>query len=90
MALIVESLRGVNWESPGAVIVVVLLTILSIMRKWCLVTMLLLVVTLGRGLCYLHLNKELLGSSLTAVTLVYLIGAVIMIVFSALEFFVKE
>jgi len=52
--------------------------------------MLLLVVTLGRGLCYLHLNKELLGSSLTAVTLVYLIGAVIMIVFSALEFFVKE
>ena len=90
MALIVEFIRSVNWESPGAVTVVVLLTILSIMRKWYLVTMLLFVVTLGRGLCYLNLNRELLGSSLTAATLVYLIGAVIMIVFSAVEFSVKE
>jgi hypothetical protein len=90
MALIVEFIRTVNWESPGAVIVVALLTILSILRKWYLVTTLLLVVTLGRGLGYLHLNRELLGSNLTAATLIYLVGAVVMIVFAVVEFFVRE
>jgi hypothetical protein len=90
MALIVEFIRTVNWESPGAVIVVALLTILSILRKWYLVTTLLLVVTLGRGLGYLHLNKELLGSNLTTATLIYLAGAVLMIVFAVVEFFVRE
>jgi hypothetical protein len=90
MALIVALIRSINWESPGAAVVVVLLTILSIMRKWCLVTMLLLLVTLGRGLSYLHVNKELLGSNLTTVTLIYLIGAVLMTIFAAVEFFLKE
>jgi hypothetical protein len=90
MALILALIRSINWESPGAVVVVVLLTTLSIMRKWYLVTMLLLLVTLGRGLSYLHMSKELLGSNLTTVTLIYLIGALLMIVFATVEFFIKE
>ena len=90
MAFIVEFLRGINWESPGAVTVVVLLTILAIMRRWYLLTMLLLVITLGRGLCYLNLNRELLSSHLTVVTLVYLVGGVLMSIIATVEFFVKE
>jgi hypothetical protein len=90
MVLIVEFIRSVNWESPGAVTVLVLLTILSIMRKWYLVTMLMLVVTLARGLCYLQLNRDLLGGNLTTVTLVYVVGGVIMIAFGAVEFFAKN
>ena len=90
MSQFVEFIKGVNWDSPGPVLIVVLLTILTILRKWYLVTMLMLVTTLGRGLCYLNMNREILSSHLTAVTLVYLVGGVVMSVFAAIEFFVRE
>lgn len=90
MTHVFQIISGVNWDSPAAVTVVVLFTILAILRKWHLVTLLMLIVTLGRGLNYLHLNKELLSSHLTSVTLVYLIGGVVMSLLATVEFFVKE
>ena len=90
MDSIFQFMNGVNWDSPGPVAVIILLTILAIMRKWYLVTLLMLIITLGRGLGYLHLNRELLSSHLTSVTLVYLVGGMLMTVIAAVEFFVKE
>jgi len=90
MDIITQLIRNINWDSPGPILVVVLMTVLAIMRKWYLLTMLLFLITLSRGLCYLHMNSDILGSRLTAVTLVYLAGGVLMSVFATIEFFVKQ
>ena len=63
MYSIVDFLGGIDWASPQAAAVVVLLTILSLLRKWFILTMTLLVITLGRGLCYLEMNRQLLADT---------------------------
>jgi len=90
MDYVFQFFSSIEWDSPAAVTVVVLFTILAVLRKWHLVTLLMLIITLGRGLGYLHLNKELLSSHLTSVTLVYLVGGVVMTILATVEFFVKE
>ncbi len=91
MSRIVEFLQTVDWNSPPAVVVIVLLSILAMMRRWFLLGMCLLVVTLGRGLCYLQLNRELLqDSSLTLATVIYISGGIILASLAAVEFFVRE
>lgn len=90
MGTIAELVRAINWDSPGPIVIVVLLTVLAIMRKWYLLTMLLFLITLGRGLCYLHMNRDILASHLTTVSLVYVVGGVVMSVFATIEFFVKQ
>jgi hypothetical protein len=87
----VDFLRSVDWNSPQVVLVTALLMILAVMRKWFLLAMSLLVITLGRGLCYLQLSREAMSDgALTLATVIYVTGGIVVISFAAVEFFVKE
>jgi len=87
----VDFLRSVDWNSPQVVLVTALLMILAVMRKWFLLAMSLLVITLGRGLCCLQLSREAMSDgALTLATVIYVTGGIVVISFAAVEFFVKE
>ncbi len=91
MYAIAEFLKGVDWNSPHIVVLTVLLLVLAIMRKWFLLAMTLLVITLGRGLYFLQASRaEMPDSGLTLATLVYVAGGIIVISFAAVDFFVKQ
>jgi hypothetical protein len=61
------------------------------MRKWFLLAITLLVITLGRGFCCLQVSRQVLpDSGLTAATIVYIAGSIVVISIAAVEFFVKE
>jgi hypothetical protein len=87
----VEFIRSIDWNSPLAVILIGLMTILAITRKWFMLAITLLVITLCRGLCYMQLNRQLIpDTSLTLAMVIYISGGIIVASLAALEFFVKE
>ena len=87
MYSIVDFLHGIDWASPQVAAVIVLLTILSILRKWFLLTLTLLVITLGRGLCYLAMNRQLLADThLSVVTIVYFTGGTFITAVASVQF----
>lgn len=91
MSGITEFLQNVDWNSPPAVVLIALLMVLAVLRKWALLAMSLLVITLGRGLCCLQLNHELISETgLTLAMLVYVTGGIVVVSMAAVEYFVKE
>jgi hypothetical protein len=91
MSWITDLLTGVDWNSPLVLALTGLVMILAIMRKWFLVAMTLLVITLGRGLCSLQISRgSMTDSGLTLATIVYVAGSIIVITFAAVDFFVRE
>ncbi|MBN1504094.1 MAG: hypothetical protein JW952_03430 [Candidatus Eisenbacteria bacterium] len=91
MYWLIDFLRNVDWNSPQMLALTALLLILGIMRKWFLLAMSLLVITLGRGLCSLQMScAEIPDNGIRLATLVYLIGGTIVVSIAAVEFFVKE
>ncbi len=91
MSWMSDFLSRVDWNSPLALLLTALLMILAVMRKWFLLAMTLLVITLGRGLCSLQLSCAVLpNNGLTLATVVYVTGGIVVITIAAVEFFVKE
>jgi hypothetical protein len=91
MYAVVAFIRNIDWASPQAVAVVVLLAIFAILRRWYLLVITPLVVTLRRGLCHLQLNRELLSeSNLTLATVVYLVGGMAIVTVGTIEFLTKD
>jgi len=91
MSWITDFLQGVDWNAPQALLLTALLMPLAIMRKWFLLAMTLLVMTLGRGLYSLQSSRGAMpDNGLTLATVVYVAGSIIVISFAAVEFFVKE
>ena len=91
MSWITDFLQGVDWNSPQALLLTALLMILAVMRKWFLLAMTLLVITLGRGLCCIQITRGAMpGNGLTLATVVYVTGGIVVITFAAVEFFVKD
>ncbi|MFH0778480.1 MAG: hypothetical protein V2A71_07590, partial [Candidatus Eisenbacteria bacterium] len=58
---VIEFLKSIDWNSPQAAALGVLLTLLAILRRWFLLAITILVFTLARGLCYLQLNREVIS-----------------------------
>jgi len=91
MLWITDFLTGVDWNSPLVLFLTALVMTLAIMRKWFLVAMTLLVITLGRGLCSLQASRGgMADGGLTLATVVYVVGSIVVITFAAVDFFVKE
>lgn len=88
---VIAIIRNIDWASPQAAAIVVLLTIFALLRRWVLLSMTLLVITLARGLCHLQLNRELLSDdSLTLATLVYVVGGIVVVTVGAMQFLTKN
>ena len=84
-------LRGVDWNSAPVIVLTALLMTLAITRKWFLLAMSLLVITLARGLGSLQVSCAAMpNDGFKLATLVYVAGSIIVITFAAVEFFVKE
>jgi len=91
MYWITEFLRGVDWNSPPVIALTALLMILAIMRKWFLLAMSLLVITLARGLGSLQVTCATVpDGGFKLATLIYVAGSIVVITLAAVEFFVKE
>jgi hypothetical protein len=87
----IESLREINWNDPKVSVVLSLLALLSIFRKWRLVVMLLLLVALGKGLRYFLVTEGMLGDRVGQICMVfYLMGGIFIFIVAVIQFFFSE
>ena len=87
----IRSLSGWNWNDPRIIVLVTMIAIVSLLRRWSLILLLVLVLVLGQGLEYLlsytSLNPEFTHGLVIGV---YVFGGLILLFLAIAHFLTKE
>ncbi len=87
----VEALQEIDWGDPKVSVVLSLLGILGILRKWKLVIMLVLLIALGTGLRYFLVTEGMLSDRVGQICVAfYILGGIFIFIVALIQFFFSE
>ena len=86
-----ETIQGIDWNDPKISLILSLLAVLAVLRKWRLVMMMVLLIAFGKGLRYFLVTEGILEDRVSQVCMIfYLLGGIFIFVVAVVEFFIGE